>query len=179
MNIFAQIIGMIASVIMIGAIQVKEKKNLYLLLNILVKILYGINFALLSAYAGTITQLIGLVITIVSYRYARRNVTVPKQLTMLFIIATLIGGIFTYNNIFSFMAIACGITYALIVASTNMKKIRKLNLTQALLWTIYDLIIKAYTASISSAFVFISTLIAMIRYDILNKERKTCSQEKK
>ena len=66
------------------------------------------------------------------------------------------------------MAILCGITYALIVASKNMKNIRKLNLAQALLWTIYDLIIKAYTASLSSAFVLISTGIAIVRYDVLN-----------
>ncbi len=69
------------------------------------------------------------------------------------------------------MAIACGITYALIVACKNMKTIRKLNLAQSLLWTIYDLIINAYTASISSAFVFISTLIAIFRYDILKRDK--------
>lgn len=72
MDFVAQIIGLIASIIMIGAIQVKEKKNLYLILNILVKILYGINFALLSAYSGTITQVIGLVITVVAYIYEEK-----------------------------------------------------------------------------------------------------------
>lgn len=64
------------------------------------------------------------------------------------------------------MAIGCGITYSLIIASKNMKTIRKLNLLQSLLWTIYDLIICAYTASISSGFVFVSTSIAIFRYDI-------------
>ncbi len=33
MEIFAQIIGLIASIIMIVAIQVKDKKKLYLILN--------------------------------------------------------------------------------------------------------------------------------------------------
>ena len=178
MDILAQIIGLIASMIMIVAIQVKDRKNLYLILNILVKILYGINFALLSAYSGTITQLIGLIITIVAYIYTKKNLNIPKWLTAIFIVITLIGGIITYNNIYSFMAISCGITYALIVASKNMKTIRKLNLAQALLWTIYDLIINAYTASISSAFVVISTLIAIFRYDILKKEQKTKGTKK-
>ncbi len=168
MDFVAQIIGLIASIIMIGAIQVKEKKNLYLILNILVKILYGINFALLSAYSGTITQVIGLVITVVAYIYTKKSLEIPKWLTTIFIMVTIIAGIFTYSNIYSFMAILCGITYALIVASKNMKNIRKLNLAQALLWTIYDLIIKAYTASLSSTFVLISTGIAIVRYDVLN-----------
>ena len=74
-------------------------------------------------------------------------------------------------NIYSLLAIGAGITYALIVASNNMKTIRKLNLIQSLLWTIYDLIICAYTASISSIFVFVSTLIAIFRYDILKKDK--------
>ena len=52
-----------------------------------------------------------------------------------------------------------------------MRNIRKLNIIQSLLWTIYDLLVKAYTASISSAFVFISTLIAIFRYDILKRDK--------
>ncbi len=171
MDILAQIIGLIASIIMIVAIQVKDKKKLYLILNILVKVLYGFNFLLLNAYSGTITQIIGLVITIVAYIYTKKDLNIPKYLTFAFIVVTLIGGIFTYNNIYNLMAICCGITYALIVTCKNMKTIRKLNLLQSLLWTIYDLIINAYTASISSAFVFISTVIAIFRYDILKRNK--------
>ena len=63
----AQIIGLIASILMIIAIQVKEKKSLFLVLNIMVKILYGVNFAMLAEYAGTVTQAIGLVITIIAF----------------------------------------------------------------------------------------------------------------
>lgn len=166
----AQIIGLIASAIMIGSIQIKDRKNIYLVLNILVKILYGINFALLGAYSGTITQFIGLIITIIAYVYTKKDINIPKWLTTIFITITLLGGIFTYSNIYSLMAIGCGITYALIIASKNMKTIRKLNLLQSLLWTVYDLIISAYTASISSGFVFVSTLIAIFRYDIMYKK---------
>ena len=97
MNILAQVIGLIASIIMIGAIQVKSKKNLYLILNIVVKTLYGINFIILGAYSGTITQAIGLVITIVAYMYTKKDKTVSKVLTAIFIIATLIGGFITYS----------------------------------------------------------------------------------
>ena len=162
----AQIVGLIASIIMITAIQVKEKKELFLILNIIVKILYGINFALLNEYAGTVTQLIGLIITVIAYIYTKRKLDIPKWLTYIFISITIICGIITCKRLVGIMAIVCGITYALIVSSKNMKKIRKLNFIQALLWTIYDFIIGAFTASISSAFVFISTIIAIFRYDL-------------
>ncbi len=170
MIILAQIIGLIASIVMILGIQVKEKKYICLIF-IVAKIFYGINFALLSAYSGAINQIIGLVITVVSYIYTKRNKKIPLWISSVFIIITLIGGFFTYSNIYSLLAIGAGITYALIVASNDMKTIRKLNLIQALLWTIYDLIISAYTASISSVFVFVSTLIAIFRYDILKKDK--------
>ena len=166
----AQIIGLIASIIMIIAIQVKEKKDLFLILNIIVKILYGANFALLNEYAGTATQLIGLIITIIAYIFAKKKRDIPKWLTYIFIAITIICGIITCKRLVGIMAIVCGITYALIVSSKNMKKIRKLNFIQSLLWTIYDFIIGAFTASISSAFVFVSTVIAIYRYDF--KERK-------
>lgn len=170
MIILAQIMGLIASIIMILGIQVKEKKYICLIF-IVAKIFYGINFVLLSAYSGAINQIIGLVITVVSYIYTKRNKKIPLWISFIFIIITLIGGAFTYSNIYSLLAIGAGITYALIVASNNMKTIRKLNLIQSLLWTIYDLIISAYTASISSVFVFVSTLIAIFRYDILKKDK--------
>ncbi len=168
----AQIIGLIASIMMILAIQVKEKKDLFLILNILVKILYAINFALLAEYAGTTTQIVGLVITIIAYIYAKKKIEIPKWLTCVFVAVTLISGIATCKRLVGIMAIVCGITYALIVSSKNMKKIRVLNFIQSLLWTIYDFIIGAYTASISSAFVFISTIIAIIRYDFKKQEIK-------
>ena len=162
----AQIVGLIASIIMITAIQVKNKKTLFLILNILVKVLYSINFALLAEFAGTVTQIIGLVITIIAYIYAKKEITIPKWVTAIFIAVTVICGIFTCKRLVCIMAIICGITYALIVSSKNMKNIRKLNFIQSLLWTIYDFIIGAYTASVSSAFVFVSTVIAIFRYDI-------------
>lgn len=161
----AQIIGLIASIIMITAIQVKEKKDLFLILNILVKILYAINFALLAEYAGTSTQIIGLIITVIAYICNKKNFEIPKWLTCVFVVITLITGIATCKRLVGIMSIVCGITYALIVSSNNMKKIRGLNFIQSLLWTVYDFIIGAYTASISSAFVFISTVIAIYRYD--------------
>ena len=161
----AQIIGLIASIIMITAIQVKEKKDLFLILNILVKMLYAINFALLSEFAGTSTQIIGLIITVIAYIYAKKKIEIPKWLTCVFVAVTLISGVATCKRLVGIIAIACGITYALIISSKNMKKIRGLNFIQSLLWTIYDFIIGAYTASISSAFVFISTVIAIYRYD--------------
>ena len=167
----AQIIGLIASIIMILAIQVKEKKDLFLVLNILVKILYAINFALLTEYAGTTTQIIGLVITIIAFVYAKKKIDIPKWLTCVFVVITLISGIATCKRLVGIMAIVCGITYALIVSSKNMKKIRGLNFIQSLLWTIYDFIIGAYTASISSAFVFVSTVIAIFRYDLKKNEK--------
>ena len=161
----AQIVGLIASILMIIAIQVKEKKNIFLVLNILVKILYGVTFAILSEYAGTVTQAIGLIITIIAFVYTKKKLDIPKWMTYIFITVTLICGSITCERVVGIMAIACGVTYALIVSSKNMKKIRQLNFIQSLMWTIYDFIIGAYTASISSAFVFASTIIAIIRYD--------------
>ena len=170
LQILAQIIGLFASVAMITAIQVKEKKDLFLIFNIIAKILYGINFAVLAEFAGTSTQIIGLIITIISYIYAKKKLTLPKWLAGIFVLVTIISGIISCKRIIGIIAIICGIIYALIISSNNMKKIRKLNFIQSLLWTIYDFIIGAYTASFSSAFVFISTVIAIYKYDFKSNE---------
>lgn len=162
----AQIIGLIASAINITAIQVKDKKSLYLALSVLVKLLYAINIAMLAEYAGMVTQLISVVITIIAFIYAKKVKDIPKWMTGIFIGATVLCGILTCKRLVGIMAIMCGITYALIVSSKNMKNIRRLTLIQSILWTTYDFLIGAYTASISSAFVFVSTIIAILRYDI-------------
>ena len=53
----AQIIGLIAAIMMIIAIQVKDKKSLFLIFNILGKSLFGINYAMLGEFAGTVTEI--------------------------------------------------------------------------------------------------------------------------
>ncbi len=173
----AQVVGLIASIMMIIAIQIKDKKDLFLIFNILVKILYAINFALLNEFAGATTQIIGLVITVIAYVYAKKKISIPKWLTCLFVAITIINGFFTCKRLVGIMAIVCGITYALIVSSKDMKKIRVLNFIQSLLWTIYDFVIGAYTASFSSAFVFISTIIAIYRYDFKKNNCKIKEQK--
>ena len=167
----AQIIGLIAAIMMIIAIQVKDKKSLFLIFNILGKSLFGINYAMLGEFAGTVTQIISLIITLIAYIYTKKKIPIPKWMACIFISIITIAGAFTCKRLIGIVAIICGITYALIVSSKNMKNIRKLNFIQSLLWTIYDYIIGAYTASAFSAVVFISTIIAIYRYD-LKKNRE-------
>ena len=81
MIVLAQIVGLIASIILILGIQVKEKKYICIMF-IIAKIFYGINLALLNAYSGAINQVIGLVITVVSYIYTNKNKNI--QLCIIF-----------------------------------------------------------------------------------------------
>ncbi len=51
------------------------------------------------------------------------------------------------------------------------KNIRLFTLFNILGWIIYDLYAKAYVGILLSAFTMTSTIIAIVRYDILKKEK--------
>ena len=112
----AQIIGLIASAIIITAIQVKDKKSLYLALSVLVKLLYAINIAMLAEYAGMVTQLLSVVITIIAFIYAKKVKDIPKWITGIFIGVTVLCGIITCKRVVGIMAIMCGFINLVLLA---------------------------------------------------------------
>lgn len=84
---------------------------------------------------------------------------------MIFIIISIVLGMFTFNGIIDILPIVCSILYSLIIVQNKERIIRILSLINIMLWLIYDLYFMAYVAAISDILVVASTLIGMYRFD--------------
>lgn len=165
--IIAQILGIIGAGLAMVAAQMKSKKK-YLLFYALSYAFFIVNMILLKAYAGAVNCFILMLLTIISTRYEKKKF--PNLLLAIFIVVILIGNIITYNNIFSLLPAVASYIYLIILLSKNMKNIRLSTVILRLLWAFYDFIVKAYTTFALDIFSFISSLIAIYRFDIKRKK---------
>lgn len=173
--LIAQILGILGSILIIFSTQMKDKKK-YLLLAAISYVFFIINMFLLKAYSGAINSLILLILTIILANYKKEKI--PVWLVIIFFIILLLGNFIIYENVFSLLPAIASNIYLIILLSKDMKEVRKLNVFVRVLWLIYDFIIHAYTTFVFDIISFVSSIIAVYRYDIkkLNSEneKKQC-----
>lgn len=169
MFIAAQIVAFLALIANVIAIQLKKKERI-LFFWIFAAFLFTLSFIFLQAYSGAIACAIAGIQTIISYFFEKRNKKFPFWLVIISIFVSLLAGFFTYHQPLDLLPIIASIVYVSSIIQTQEKFIRQLTLLNLFIWIIYDLIIGAYVTSISDAIFIISTIIAIFRYDFLQKK---------
>lgn len=163
--IIAQILGVIGPVLKIIGIQFKDK-NKILLMFVLVNLTIGIELILLKAYAGAIVCLIAVVQTFINYIYNKKNQKLPKFYIPIYIVVSLIAGIYTYEEPMDVLAIICAMLYIASICQVKERNIRIVSLINMSIWIVYNFYFKAYTDGIFKIGFVISNLIAIYKYDI-------------
>lgn len=166
MNLLAQIISFIGIISNIIGIQLKNKKDI-LISFIIANLSFGISFVLLKSYSGAAISFIAATQAIINFFIDKKGKTVSKYLITTYIIISTLVGLITYRTIIDIMPIICSVLFTLSIIQKKEKKVRIYTLTNITLWTIYDLIVGVYTAGISNIFLISSTIISIVRYDIL------------
>lgn len=172
MNIFivAQIMGIIAAGFNTGAMYFKEKKNI-LKLMLLANVCFAINWFLLGGISAGIISIISMLQIIINYFYDKREKEYPKFLIISYILIAIISGMMSYRIIIDILPVICSILFSLSILQTKEKNIRKIMLLMFLLWTIYSFFIKSYSTAIVNAVQFVMTSIAIVKNDIINKDK--------
>lgn len=166
MFLLAQIIGLIGVIVNIVSIQLKNKKNI-LMLFLIANVLFGITFFLLKSYTGSVICLIAAIQTYINNIFVNNGKVLPKKLIILFILISAIAGFLSYKSIVDIMPVMSSVLYIFSIVQSNEKNIRLLTFLNMLLWSVFDIVVGAYTASISDIIFLISTIVAIYRYDIL------------
>lgn len=170
MNLTGQIFSAIAAILMIIAIQMKEKEKL-LILYAIGLLAFSFSFFLLDGLSGSVVCFIMGVQMLITYQYTKRKQETPKLVMYVCLLLALISGVMAYKNIYSILPIVCSIIQTAIALENDMKKLRILRFTILGCWLLYEVIICAYAAIISDTFGIISTLIAIFRFDILKRSK--------
>ena len=163
--LIAQILGIIGPSIKIISIQFKDKKKILLMFT-LVNLIIGIELVLLEAYTGALVCFIAVIQTIINYIYVKKDKKLPKIFIPIYVILSLIVGIYSYKELMDILTIICAMLYIASICQTKEKNIRIISFMNFSCWIIYNLYHHAYTDVLFKVGFLISTAIAIYKYDI-------------
>ena len=166
MELAGQIVGIIAMVLNIVAVQFKKPKHLFIC-RLVSSALWGVNFLLLGSPTGAIINIVNIVRSLFLLR--------KQTSTKLFLIITLIlytaAGLITMDYSLSLMMVLdVLIILSQLVDSAgmwtnNFKIIRYCQLFAiSPVWLVHNIVVFSIGGIITEVFTIISTLIAMFRY---------------
>ena len=171
MYFLSTIFGLMAVGMFVLSYQMKSRRNI-ILLNVGSRVLYVAQYILLGALEGALLDVVAL---FVSVFYKARDKGFMKKHPALTVIITnaviLALGMLTYRNVFSLLPIFGVIFETLGLWLKKEKHIRIVSLLGAPFWLVYNMLNRAYGSSIGNVITLASIFVAIVRYDILKKEK--------
>jgi len=166
----AQCIGFVGTLMIIISYQQRERKKI-LFYQILAGAVFGLHFVLLGKYTGCIMNLIGAVRAFVysnSDKKWARTTLWPAAFFVVFSVA----GIMTWDNIWSLFPMLAMMLMAVTTWLEKPQHVRWFTFPASPLWLTYNIASRSYAGITTEIFVMASLSTAIIRYDILKRERK-------
>lgn len=165
MNKLAFVIGLVAvTFYLLGYLQ-KKRRNI-IIFNATSRILYIIQYILLSAFEGAVLDVAG----VVSSFFAQKKDApfIKKRFKMFFIASNLFivaMGLLLYKNIFSILPIIGVVLHTSAFWIDDEKTIRRVSMLGSPFWFIYNFVSGAYGSCIGDFLSMVSIAISMYRYD--------------
>lgn len=169
--IIAQIIGFCAMGVAIIAYQNNKHKNI-LLLMVLCCTLWCLHFGLLGHWTAVamngMNVLRNILFSFRDKKWMQSNIWVA-----VFILMSLVLTVVTYENLWSVVPFVASIFAIISTWQTDAKMLRYLTIPICVLWFSYNLSHGSWAGTANECFAFTSIVVAIIRYDILKKEKKS------
>ena len=172
-KLFAQIIGYIGTCILFMSYQM-PKKRMIVTLQVMSISIFMVHYAILGAWTGALMNGIALVKTVL-YLFENEKWFKNALYTVLFTAAVITAGIFTWEDWASILPLIAMVINTL---AYNFKKERYFRLGMfpcSPLWMAYAIHTGSIPALIGEILTTTSTIVAIIRYDVLGKEKKAKS----
>ena len=168
--ILAQLFGIIGSLAMILSSWQKERKRILFFL-LFDNISYFIQYILLHAYTGAYTNIIGLIRLYLFSKKGKNDFFKKNYVLYIVILLYIIIGVLTYENYSSIFPVISSVIYAIVLWQDNPKYIRIGTAIMLFMWCVYNLLVHAYVGALSEGIMFMSSLFAIIKIDILKNKK--------
>ncbi len=168
--IFSQIIGGIAFIFFAASFWHKNRK-VVLILEVIECVFYAIHYFLINAYTGAVVNIIGMIRSWLFIYKGKNKFFSSLWLPTILILLYLLNCIFTWVGPISIIPTVAAIIFCLSIWQNNTKTIRRFGVVVLMLSFIYAFLVGTYIVVITDGILIISTIIAIIRLDII-KERK-------
>lgn len=162
--VIGNIIALIASILMVSAGYIKEKKKILFTQIIQIGLSVASNLVL-GGYTGAIINAVSCVRDILCYK---DKLGVKEKIILIVLSATLT---LLFNNLgwIGLLPLISTTVYIIFVSVKDVKKFKYLTIFAMSTWLIYDFTIKAYTAAIFDFLTIVTSIIAIIQ--IIKKEQ--------
>lgn len=124
-----------------------------------------------EAFSGAALNFIGLLRSIVFINNDKKWAKSPVWLVVFVIIST-VAAILTWEEWYSFLPSAAMILTTVSYWMKNETKIRLITFPSSPCWLVYNIIVGSVAGIVTECIVMTSLIIAIVRYDILKKEKK-------
>ncbi len=169
-DIVIQLIGFVGMAFSVLYIQNKSYNGL-IIFKICSELIFGFQFLLLGAYTGMMTSFVSCITnSIYKYRIKKGKSTLPFQIA--FGILFVIIGIFTWDGLVSLYVIIAKLISTVSYGIKKPKIIRRLTLVIMPLWLCHDITVATITGAMNDILVITSTIIAIIRLDVIPVRRE-------
>lgn len=160
--IIAQILGLIALIVLIISFQKNDKKFL-LKFQTISSLLYALQYAFLYAYTGCLMNLTCMIRNFIFNKY--NNKKIPVYLLIIIIFLMIMFSLFTYIGPISLLPMLAVIFYSIAIWHGNLKLIRYTEVFSCILFVIYNIKVWAFTGLLATIIELIAALIAIFRFD--------------
>ncbi len=168
--VLSQVFGGVALIGTILGDNQKDKTKV-LIAFIFANIMYSLQYLCLGDLAGFETSLIGALRVFAYYLFEKHKNKKPVWLLILFFVIVVIVGYRTYSGPYNNYVIAGTLLLTWSLWQNNIKTFRKCAVIVPILYFIYDYYVGAYIGLITTVIEFIGAWVAIIRLDILKKEK--------
>lgn len=169
LGVAAQIIGFIGAFTYFLVFQMKKRSSI-LAINILAGLIFVVHFSLIGAYTGAAMNVVcALRCTI--YYFSDRKWAKSKAWLAIFIGVSVVLGVLTWGDIYSVFPLMAMVITSISFWLKKESHIRLLTLPTQPGWMIYNIHNNSISGLLTDIVIFSSILIAIIRYDIIKKEK--------
>ena len=172
MTLIANGVGLVAVVLFVTSYQIK-KRNGIIVCNAISRALYILQYILLGAFSGAVLDVIGLISSILA---ARKDAPLLRKLRIPVLVvinaSMLVATILLYETIWDILPFIGVLFHTTAFWLTNERKIRFLSILGSPFWFAYNAHSLAFGSAAGDIFTIVSIGIAILRYDVLGKEKK-------
>lgn len=167
MKIIAFAVGILAVACFLLSYQ-QKKRGRIILLNMVSRVLYILQYIFLGAFDGAALDISGF---IASFLAQKKDTPIIKKHLAIFILgidaAIIVSGLIFYRNIFSLFPIAGVLLHTSAFWLNDERKIRIVSLLGSPFWLVFNITSGAYGSAIGDTLSIVSIAVAMLRYDIM------------
>ena len=177
MPVLANIFGICAVALFVISYQMKSRRAI-IALGAASRILYVTQYILLGAFEGAALDISGMIASILAQKKDAKLIKKHLKLFIIGIDAVIVAsGLLFYRNIFSLFPIVGVLLHTSAFWLEKEKHIRLVSLLGSPFWLVFNLTSGAYGSAIGDTLSIVSILVAILRYDILNKNKGEIKNE--